>query len=213
MSKLSKSLPYHLFVEGKNDLHVVSSLCGLHHVNQNFNIKVCESVENAIGLFRLTLTNPSAYPRIGVVLDADVEKRWRQLVDILKSSNKYDCDGLDLPSDGLVLYPLNDYDAVVGIWIMPNNRFEGMLEDFALNMIPAEDLLIRKVEVVLSELEAEGIQRYKQVHRSKAKIHTFLAWQDEPGKPIGQAITTRILNPDAEEAKAFIGWLNKLYDR
>jgi hypothetical protein len=38
-------------------------------------------------------------------------------------------------------------------------------------MIPAEDLLIRKVEVVLSELEAEGIQRYKQVHRSKAKIH------------------------------------------
>ena len=57
-----------------------------------------------------------------------------------------------------------------------------MLEDFALNMIPAEDLLIRKVEVVLSELEAEGIQRYKQVHRSKAKIHTFLAWQDEPGK-------------------------------
>ena len=182
MSKLSKSLPYHLFVEGKNDLHVVSSLCGLHHVNQNFNIKVCESVENAIGLFRLTLTNPSAYPRIGVVLDADtdVEKRWRQLVDILKSSNKYDCDGLDLPSDGLVLYPLNDYDAVVGIWIMPNNRFEGMLEDFALNMIPAEDLL---------------------------------AWQDEPGKPIGQAITARILNPDAEEAKAFIGWLNKLYDR
>ena len=108
MSKLSKSLPYHLFVEGKNDLHVVSSLCGLHHVNQNFNIKVCESVENAIGLFRLTLTNPSAYPRIGVVLDADtdVEKRWRQLVDILKSSNKYDCDGLDLPSDGLVLYPI-----------------------------------------------------------------------------------------------------------
>lgn len=91
------------------------------------------------------------------------------MVDILKSSNKYDCDGLDLPSDGLVLYPLNDYDAVVGIWIMPNNRFEGMLEDFALNMIPAEDLLIRKVEVVLSELEAEGIQRYKQVHRSKAK--------------------------------------------
>ena len=27
MSKLSKSLPYHLFVEGKNDLHVVSSSC------------------------------------------------------------------------------------------------------------------------------------------------------------------------------------------
>ncbi len=78
------------------------------------------------------------------------------MVDILKSSNKYDCDGLDLPSDGLVMYPLNDYDAVVGIWIMPNNRFEGMLEDFALNMIPAEDLLIRKVEVVLQSWKQKG---------------------------------------------------------
>ena len=140
-----------------------------------------------------------------------VTSRERDFENALRPLNFEDFS--DLPSDGLVLYPLNDYDAVVGIWIMPNNRFEGMLEDFALNMIPAEDLLIRKVEVVLSELEAEGIQRYKQVHRSKAKIHTFLAWQDEPGKPIGQAITARILNPDAEEAKAFIGWLNKLYDR
>ena len=111
-----------------------------------FHIKVCESVENAIGLFRLTLTNPSAYPRIGVVLDADtdVEKRWRQLVDILKSSNKYDCDGLDLPSDGLVLYPLNDYDAVVGIWIMPNNRFEDV-EDFCIEHdFRQKTFLIRK---------------------------------------------------------------------
>ena len=125
-----------------------------------------QSLRECRELFRLTLTNPSAYPRIGVVLDADtdVEKRWRQLVDILKSSNKYDCDGLDLPSDGLVLYPLNDYDAVVGIWIMPNNRFEGMLEDFALNMIPTEDLLIRKVEVGLSELEASASLQGKNTY-------------------------------------------------
>lgn len=86
-----------------------------------------------------------------------------------------------------------------------------MLEDFALSMIPAEDPLIQKAEAVLSELEAEKVQRYKPVHRSKAKIHTFLAWQDEPGKPMGQAITAHILNPEAEQAKTFIGWLNRLY--
>ena len=38
-----------------------------------------------------------------------------------------------------------------------------------------------------------------------------VAWQDEPGKPIGQAITARILNPDAEEAKAFIGWRERVF--
>ena len=96
---------------------------------------------------------------------------------------------------------------------MPNNNLEGMLEDFVLQLVSSENVLMQKAESTLSELEAEEIQQYKRVHRSKAKVHTFLAWQDEPGKPIGQAITARILNPDAEEAKAFIGWLNKLYDR
>ncbi|ADV42659.1 DUF3226 domain-containing protein [Bacteroides helcogenes] len=214
MSKLKESFSYYLFVEGKNDLHVISSLCGCHHVNQNFNIKPCESVENVVGLFRLALTNPLAYQRIGIVLDADVdiEKRWKQLVDVLKGSGKYDCDGLELSPDGLILHPVNDYDAIVGIWIMPDNTLKGMLEDFALNMIPAGDSLFLKSEAILSELESTGIQRYKQVHRSKAKIHTFLAWQDEPGKPIGQAITAHILNPDAEQAKIFVDWLNKLYN-
>ena len=104
--------------------------------------------------------------------------------------------------------------AVVGIWIMPNNRFEGMLEDFALNMIPAEDLLIRKVEVVLSELEVRR-DTTLQASASLLRQNTYVLGIGRMNrvKPIGQAITARILNPDAEEAKAFIGWLNKLYDR
>lgn len=213
MSKPKESPFYYLFVEGKNDFHVIASLCGYYDVPQNFNIRPCDSVENVIGLFRLALTNPSAYRRIGIVLDADVdrEKRWKRLADILKESGKYDCNDLDLPSDGLVLQPLNDYDATVGIWIMPDNRLEGMLEDFVLSMIPAEDPLIQKAGAVLSELEEEKVQRYKPVHRSKAEIHTFLAWQDEPGRPMGQAITAQILNPETRQAKTFIGWLNRLY--
>jgi len=33
-------------------------------------------------------------------------------------------------------------------------------------------------------------------HKSKAVIHTYLAWQNEPGMPLGQAITARALNPE-----------------
>lgn len=204
-----------LFVEGKNDLHVISSLCENHKVNPNFDIKSCDSVENVMDIFRVVLKNPSAYRRIGVVVDADtdVRKRWKQLVDVLKDCGKYDCADLNQPpSDGLVLHPQDEYDAIVGIWIMPDNEREGMLEDFILRLIPAEDPLILKVETVLSQLEVEGIQRYKAVHRSKAKVHTFLAWQDEPGKPMGQAITAHMINPIAEQANIFIDWLNKLYN-
>ena len=208
------SFPYKLFVEGVNDLHAISSLCKHHEVTENFNIEVCEGNAKVIKEFRLALTNPSVYQRIGVVIDADddIESRWQQLADILLKSGKYDCGKLELPADGLIIHPQNDYDAIVGIWIMPDNNLNGMLEDFLLQLVSPEDVLAKKAEAVLAELEAEGVQQYKGVHRSKAKVHTFLAWQNEPGKPIGQAITAHILNPNARQARIFIDWLNKLYN-
>ena len=206
--------PYRLFVEGVNDLHVVSSLCENHKLTENFNIEACGSDKNVIRQFKIAITNPAVYQRIGIMVDADndVKGRWMQLVDILMKSGKYDCENLELPLDGLVLYPLNSCDAIIGIWIMPNNNLEGMLEDFVLQLVSSENVLMQKPESTLSELEAEEIQQYKRVHRSKAKVHTFLAWQDEPGRPMGQAITARVLNPEAEQARVFIDWLNKMYN-
>ena len=71
--------------------------------------------------------------------------------------------------------------------------------------------MMKKSEDVLTELEEERIQKYKPVHRSKAKIHTYLAWQDVPGRPMGQAITTNILNANSELAVKFVKWLKKLF--
>ena len=73
------------------------------------------------------------------------------------------------------------------------------------------DALMKKSEDVLTELEEEGIQKYKPVHRSKAKIHTYLAWQDIPGRPMGQAITANILNANSELAMKFAKWLKELF--
>lgn len=206
--------PYWLFVEGANDLHVIASLCAHHKVVENFKIEACGSDEKVVRQFKIALTNPAVYQRIGVVVDADndIVSRWEQLTDVLAKSGKYSCEKLELSAAGLILHPKEKCDAVIGIWIMPNNNLEGMLEDFALKLVAPENVLFRKAESILLELEAEGIQQYREVHRSKAKVHTFLAWQDEPGKPMGQAITAHLLNPDAEQARIFIDWLNKLYN-
>ena len=208
------TFPYKLFVEGVNDLHVITSLCAHHKVTENFNIEACGSDESVTRRFKIALTNPAVYQRIGIVVDADtdIKGRWMQLIDILIKSGKYNCEKLELSADGLIIHPLERCDAVVGIWIMPNNNLEGMLEDFALKLVSPENALMQKAESVLIELEAGGIQQYKEVHRSKAKVHTVLAWQDEPGRPMGQAIAAHVLNPDAEQAKVFINWLNKLYN-
>jgi hypothetical protein len=46
---------------------------------------------------------------------------------------------------------------------------------------------------------------------SKANIHTWLAWQEEPGKPMGQAITAKYLNPKSKQAELFVNWLRALF--
>lgn len=58
----------------------------------------------------------------------------------------------------------------------------------------------------------EKFDKNKDVHRSKAKIHTFLAWNDEPGLPMGSAITARVLDPSLGSAKIFVDWLERCFE-
>lgn len=46
---------------------------------------------------------------------------------------------------------------------------------------------------------------------SKAVIHTYLAWQDEPDRPLGQAITKQALRPQTDIAVRFTDWLKALF--
>ena len=54
-------------------------------------------------------------------------------------------------------------------------------------------------------------RRFAEVHRSKALMHTWLAWQDDPGTPIGLAITKRYFDPETPHATAFVEWLSRLF--
>lgn len=95
---------------------------------------------------------------------------------------------------------------------MPNNQVSGMLEDFVACLIPTEDDLLPKAQSVLQEIEQISINRYTLTHRPKALIHTWLAWQEKPGMPMGQAITAKVLNSNAQLAIAFIEWLKLLFN-
>jgi hypothetical protein len=50
------------------------------------------------------------------------------------------------------------------------------------------------------------------VDHAKALIHTWLAWQKEPGQPMGQAITAKALQSDTAIAAKFVDWLNQLFN-
>lgn len=204
-----------LLVEGKNDCHVVMHLCKAHQLPDTlFGIHQCESDENVLLEMEARIQQTDILKKIGIVLDADIPEhcpnvmaRWQQLNDKLK---KY---GYILPPQpdpqGTILPSVDKYPRL-GIWLMPNNQDPGMLEDFLKQL--ATKAALATAQSCVKCAQRRQVTAFKEAHRSKAEIYTYLAWQDEPGKPFGQAITAHVLQPYTEIAHDFTGWLTKLFN-
>ncbi len=196
-----------LLVEGKDDLFVVSNLLEENRVPQVFSIKELGGIDPLLEDLptRLKAQNEE---RLGVLIDADesLESRWRSVKNILTTAGYKtvpeapDAAGTILREEDLPIF---------GAWLMPDNRASGMLEDFMRYLVPADDTLWKRAEACIASIP-EDEKRFG-VHRTKAQLHTWLAWQEEPGSPMGLAITKRYLDPNTVEARAFIQWLERLF--
>lgn len=211
MDKMQDS-PQKLLVEGKNDKHIVLALCEHYHVAQNFNIKDCDGINNLLQVFSIMLTNPTNVKTIGIIIDADndIKARLNQIRSIVKPY------GYEIPNElqqsGLI-FPSSQPDyPKLGLWLMPDNIHLGMVEDFALSLASADDALLIEAEDELQRIEESENNLYPLIHHSKAKIHTYLAWQEEPGCPIGLSITKHVLDPNHPIAQNFVqNWLVPLF--
>lgn len=200
-----------LLVEGLNDCHVIMALCGQHQVPHTFGIYECGGDKDRI-LKRLNALIQSATPpeAIGVVVDADtgIERRWTSIkAKLLKNYPDYKFP--DLPNQDGTIVPGTEPLPVLGFWLMPNNQTEGMLEDFCLEMVEPQAYQVAKDSV--ENAQVKGVATFIQAHFSKAIVHTYLAWQDEPGRPLGQSITDQALRPNTKTAISFTEWLKRLF--
>jgi hypothetical protein len=154
---------------------------------------------------------------MGIVVDADTDIAacWQALRDRLQNAEilqekRYYSVPASPPPTGWISsdahYPR------VGVWLMPDNINPGMLEDFAQAMITEDDPLLAKAIETISEIEQEKLNRHSEVERPKVIIHTWLAWQKESGRPLGQAIAHGYLQHDAPIALAFVTWLRRLFN-
>ncbi len=199
-----------LLVEGKNDRHVVYALCGAYNIPlEIFFVEDCENDEQAIAKMDALITSSERPETIGLMLDADkpdVRGRWQRI-----QSELWDKPYV-LPSvpdaDRTIVESVNDLPRL-GFWLMPDNKTSGRLEDFCIGMIDAGAVTL--AEGCLRVAKKRGCASYKEVHHSKAVVHTYLAWQDEPGRPLGQAITAQSLRPDTPTAQTFADWLIRLF--
>ncbi|MFB8792229.1 MAG: DUF3226 domain-containing protein [Potamolinea sp.] len=198
-----------LLVEGDNDCHVVMALCAAHNVPETFGIYQCGSDVGVLKRLNALIISPNPPQVIGVMLDADnpsLEGRWESIKGKLKH---YIYVFPNIPdADGTVVEAVTDKPKL-GFWLMPNNQNSGMLEDFCAEL--AEPASLSFARECVEQAQIKEITTFKEVHRSKAVIHTYLAWHDEPGYPLGKAITRKALRPHTEVAVRFTNWLIRLF--
>lgn len=209
-----KKFPSKLLVEGKDDLYVVASIRNQHQLVDNFEIIDCRGVDKIPDqlIARIKLQRPQI-STIGIVLDADsdLQARWSSIRNILQAENYIVSASPGV--DGTIIAGIGR-NPTIGIWLMPDNLESGMLEDFVPYLIPENDLLRSFADQTLTRIEAETIMnRYDPaVHRAKAFIHTWLAWQKDPGTPMGLALTKTYLDHNTALCLRFVNWLNRLFN-
>lgn len=209
--KIKERFEKKLLVEGNDDQHVVWALCEKFKVPETFDVIDCNGLEKLQAGIEVRLTQSEvSLSALGIVIDADdnFTGRWDSLKGIISNA------GFDVPEellpDGLVIE--NDDGLRVGVWIMPDNNLNGMLEDFIAFLVPDGDPLWATARSTLDEIENRKLNKYSPNYRAKAEIHTWLAWQEAPGTPLGQAITKKYLTADEETCSKFISWLNCLFN-
>ncbi len=218
-----KNWPQKLLVEGNDDLKVIGTIREVCGIEDTFEIKDCESVSNIKPtLLSLLKTNVDI---IGIVIDADADTydirdslraRWESLKNCLIDEGYQMPDFPDI--NGTIVEGSNRKPRI-GIWLMPDNvQHPGMLEHFVATLIPEEDPLRPIAEQVLAQIDGmrqsfvEEANWFKPIHHSKALIHTWLAWQNTPGKPMGLAIKAKLLDHNSDLCQRFVAWLNALFN-
>ena len=215
------TMKYELFVEGTDDQHVIWNLCTAWQMPETFRVSEkggYDRVRAALPLALSTKRGPAH--RVGMILDADrpiptdpnrgLLGRWQSLRDQLTGL------GYQVPEhpnpDGLICPHEAGERPTVGLWLWPDNQRDGILEDFLLDLIDPEDDLSRKAEQVLTELDAEKLARFAPQDYPKAHLHTWLAWQEKPGRPYGQALKAGYLTLRQATLKPLETWLHHLFN-
>lgn len=204
-----------LLVEGTDDRHVIKHIRERNAscFQREFSIKTCSGIDNLLKEFPLQC-NGSDVEIVGAVVDADgnVGGRWQSLRDRLKGNRKLPRLPNSPPRGGYVSpQPPAELRPRIGIWMMPDNSSRGTMEDFLYEMIRQPDLLLDQAEECIDDVVAKNLNRFRQSERKKALLHTWLAWQKQPGRPYGTAIAGGTLDSTAGQAPDFVQWLSNLF--
>ena len=214
-----------LLVEGETDKSFFKKIC--EHLSLDTTVQVAPpkdlggtyntkgGVANHLKIL-LPQLEDGQITHIAVVVDADYikhgggyQKTINTLSDIVEPSgfvlqrNKPVNSGLYFKnSDGL---------ADFGLWIMPDNQQEGMLEDWI-------KLCIKESEKGLFQQASQAVQKisspkkFKEHLTTKVEVATWLAWQKKPGHGLYCVMDgDGLLNYESPLFKEIEQWLLRIF--
>lgn len=205
-----------LLVEGKDDLRVIPELVEKAGVPwgargaEIVRIHETDGYDNMAKQFGSQLKNAGLL-RIGVLVDAntDPSARWRSLCALVASEHALPSE----PPAGGVVVPRTASGKRLGVWMMPDNSSRGMLETFLLALRPDDNHpLLAHAESTVDVARQQHGAPFLEAHRDKALMHTWLAWQDPPGRQLHDAVKQKMLDPTLPYAADFVAWFKQLYE-
>lgn len=200
-----------LLVEGPDDQHTIGQLCRSRGIRDFDEIKPHGGKDKLLKVISTNLTLAEEGDTFGIIIDADTDlaARWQSIRGRIIDSGYQEVPTAPGPEGTII--PGSDEDRLprLGIWLMPNNQTGGILEDFLLFLVPKENRNL--LEYANSSVANLPLRLFIDNDTTKAVIHTWLAWQSDPGKPYGTAITAKFLDPTVPEADVLVAWLEHLF--
>lgn len=97
----------------------------------------------------------------------------------------------------------------IGLWIMPDNQKEGMLEDWLKSCIKSdEEKLYIQAQEAVQKINNPKFKKHLQV---KAEISTWLAWQSSPGHGLYCIAYNDLLDETNDNYKNLCLWLQAVF--
>ena len=195
-----------LLVEGTDECHVIRHLRDRSEPMPTFDVAVKEGIEPLLQSIYLEVRVPGRNA-LGILVDAndDPEARWRAVTGRLRGA------GVKPPAEPSPSGNIIEGRPRIGIWMMPNNRSRGELEDFVAAMIPVGDAIWPQ-----SQSYVEGIpdadRKFASAKTLRAQVHAWLAVRERPRR-MGLAIAAGDLDTDADACQRFVRWLQALFGR
>lgn len=202
-----------LLVEGVDDKHVMMHICGNHGIPRLDEIKQHGGASRLLESVPVQIKASEEGDVVGLIVDADTDlgARWRSIRGRIVAMGYNNAPEVPVPDGTILDPPAGTLLPRLGIWIMPDNRANGILEDFLRFLVPQPNALLERVEQSVADIPNEERRFRLPEDEPKAIIHTWLAWQREPGKPFGTAITARFLDPNLAQGHVIASWLRRLF--